>query len=347
VDGKLAGALLLEDPIRPEAPRALQALRRRGFRRIHMLTGDHPDVAELVGDALGVDAVFSERTPDEKVSTVRAVKAEGTVVMVGDGTNDAPALALADVGIAMGARGATAASEAADIVLTRDRLGSLAVAVQIAQRTRRIALQSVYVGMGLSVVAMGAAAMGHLAPVAGAVLQEGIDLLVILNALRALGAGRLGRRASVGLGQLSAALKSTHGELRPKVDELSALATRLDLIPKEEATRELRRVDAFLMEHLLPHEQAEQDRVFPEFAMLLPGEDPSTGLIRTHQEIARLTRLYHRYVNQLPEDGPNPDDLRDLRRALYGLYAILTLHFSQEDELYALMGEPTHEAFGQ
>jgi len=172
VDENLAGVLLLQDPIRPEAPRALRALRKAGVRRIHMVTGDHPDVAEVVGDALGVDRVFAERTPDEKVEVVRLVRGEGVTAMVGDGINDAPALALADIGVAMGARGASAASEAADVVLTADRLEGLLLATRIARRTRRIALESVFVGMGLSLVAMGLAAAGFIRPIVGAVLQE-------------------------------------------------------------------------------------------------------------------------------------------------------------------------------
>lgn len=194
VDGNLTGALLLEDTVRPEAPHVLRALRGAGLGRVYMVTGDRSDVAEAVGDALGIDRVYAERSPAQKVQVVREVREEGLTAMVGDGINDAPALASADVGIAMGAAGATAASEAADVVLTTDRLEGLHDAFRIARRTRRIAEQSVVVGMGLSVVAMGFAAAGEIPPVAGAVLQEGIDVLVILNALRALGGGAVPER---------------------------------------------------------------------------------------------------------------------------------------------------------
>ena len=110
VDGEVAGALVIDDPIRPDTPRVIRSLRRTGIRRVVMVTGDHPDVAESVGAALGVDRILSERAPGEKVEAVTAERAEGIVMMVGDGLNDAPALAAADVGVAMGARGATASS---------------------------------------------------------------------------------------------------------------------------------------------------------------------------------------------------------------------------------------------
>ncbi|MCA8971844.1 MAG: cadmium-translocating P-type ATPase, partial [Planctomycetes bacterium] len=187
VDGRLVGALLLQDPVRPEVSRVLRTLRAAGWKRIHMVTGDHPDVAELVGDAIGIDRVYAERTPEDKVELVHRIRAEGVTAMVGDGVNDAPALACADVGIAMGVRGASAASEAADVVLMNDRLEGLALAQRIARETRTIARQSVFVGIAASVVAMGFAAAGTITPVAGALIQEAIDVIVILNALRALG----------------------------------------------------------------------------------------------------------------------------------------------------------------
>ncbi|HSU40671.1 MAG TPA: heavy metal translocating P-type ATPase, partial [Polyangiaceae bacterium] len=336
VEGKLAGVLLLQDPIRPEAPRALRSLRTAGVQRIHMVTGDHPDVAELVGDALGFDRVFAERTPEEKVEVVKFVRGEGVTAMVGDGINDAPALALADVGIAMGARGATAASEAADIVLTADRLEGLLLATRIAQRTRRIALESVFAGMGLSLVAMSFAAAGYITPVAGAILQEGIDVLVILNALRALGEGRFAAPKRPDVTGLAQGLALAHRSLRPHVGELAALAARLDALAPPAARAELERVRDRLENELLPHEREEQRTAYPLLGKMLGDEDPTGPLIQTHHEIHRLTRLFGRLVVQLPPEGPRPEDLRDLRRALYGLHAILTLHFAQEEELYSL-----------
>ena len=337
IDGTLAGVLLLQDHIRPEAPRVLRTLRRSGIRRIHLVTGDHPDVGELVADALGIDRLFAERAPEDKVDVVRAARRDGITAMVGDGINDAPALALADVGIAMGARGATAASEAADIVLMSDRFEGVARAVHIAQRTRRIALQSVWVGMGLSVIAMGFAAAGYIPPITGALLQEGIDVLVILNALRALSGGGAGLASSAQAMRLAQALDTTHRSLRPRVGELAELAMRLDSLPPAEARVRLQQAARMIEEELLPHENDEQQTVYPILENMLADENPTGPLIHTHGEIRRLSRLFARRVAQLPPAGPTAEDLRDIRRLLYGLHAILTLHFAQEDELYSLL----------
>ncbi|WXH27417.1 Potassium-transporting ATPase ATP-binding subunit [Myxococcus stipitatus] len=339
VDGALVGVLLLQDPIRPEAPRALRLLRSAGIRRIHMVTGDHPDVAELVGDALGIDRVFAERTPEEKVEVVKAVRSEGITAMVGDGINDAPALALADIGVAMGARGATAASEAADVVLTADRLEGLLLAMRIAQRTRRVALESVFVGMGLSLVAMVFATAGDITPVAGAILQEGIDVLVILNALRALGGGGLIAPKTPEARGLAQQLASDHRSLRPHIGELAELAARLGSLEPRDARAQLARLCEILEKKLLPHEREEQRTAYPLLGKMLKDEDPTGPLIQTHHEIRRLTRLFGRLVAQLPPEGPRAEDLRDLRRVLYGLHAILKLHFAQEEELYSLFEE--------
>jgi heavy metal translocating P-type ATPase len=189
IDGQLAGALLMEDPIRAETPEALRVLRGAGIERIVLLSGDRQDVAESVGRSLGVDAVLYEQSPEQKIEAVGSERRRAVTVMVGDGINDAPALAAADVGIAMGARGATASSEAADVVIVVDRLDRVAEAVLIAGHARRIALESVLVGMALSIGGMIAATFGVLPPLAGAFLQEAIDVAVILNALRALRGG--------------------------------------------------------------------------------------------------------------------------------------------------------------
>jgi heavy metal translocating P-type ATPase len=186
VDGARAGRLVLADPLREGTAALLAALRRIGVARIVLATGDRQDVAERIAEGLGFDALHSGLTPDRKVQVVLIERRHGPVTMVGDGVNDAPALAAADVGVAMGARGAAASAEAAEVVLLVDRLDRLLAGMEIAQGARRIALQSVAAGIGLSLLGMTAAALGHLPPVQGALLQEVIDVAVILNALRAL-----------------------------------------------------------------------------------------------------------------------------------------------------------------
>ncbi len=137
-------------------------------------------------EGLGLDGLRAGLSPDQKVLLVLSERKNGPVMMVGDGVNDAPALAAADVGVAMGARGAAASAEAADVVLLVDRLDRLRPGIEIARKSRRIAIESVVIGIGLSIVGMVAAAFGYLTPVQGAFLQEAIDVTVILNALRAL-----------------------------------------------------------------------------------------------------------------------------------------------------------------
>ena len=189
-----AGAILLADQLRRDAPRAIQGLRAAGVSRIVMLTGDRAETAEAIGAALDLDSVLSDRDPADKVAAVAVEQGLQPTLMVGDGVNDAPALAAAQVGVAMGARGASASSEAADVVVLVDEIDRVADAVRIAG-TYGIAFQSMAGGMTLSGVAMIAAAFGWLTPVAGALTQEAIDVAVILNALRALGSGRGWRRA--------------------------------------------------------------------------------------------------------------------------------------------------------
>jgi heavy metal translocating P-type ATPase len=186
VDGKLMGHIVMADALRAGTSDLLAGLRRLGINRIVLATGDRRAVAEAIIDGLGLDAVRADLTPDQKVLLVLTEHKNGPVMMVGDGVNDAPALAAADVGVAMGARGAAASAEAADVVLLVDDLNRLLPGIEIAQRSRRIALESVVAGIGLSILGMIAAAFGYLTPVQGALAQELIDVAVILNALRAL-----------------------------------------------------------------------------------------------------------------------------------------------------------------
>jgi heavy metal translocating P-type ATPase len=186
IDGKFAGVLILADELRAGTQALLQSLRELGVERIVLATGDRQDVAELVARGLSIDALRSELTPDQKTLVVLSERKHGPVMMIGDGVNDAPALAAADLGVAMGAKGAAASAEAADVVLLVDQLDRILPAMEIARRSRFIALQSVYAGIGLSVAGMIAAALGLISPVQGAVMQELIDIAVILNALRSL-----------------------------------------------------------------------------------------------------------------------------------------------------------------
>ena len=195
VDGRIAGRLVLSDKLRAGTKELLDGLRASGIERIVLASGDRAAVADAVVAGLPIDEVRADLTPDQKIAVIREEHQKAPVLMVGDGVNDAPALAAADVGIAMGARGAAASAEVADVVLLVDRLDRVLSALRIAGRSRHIALQSVYVGVGLSFVGMVVAALGHLTPVRGALVQEAIDVAVILNALRALTAppGEAGR----------------------------------------------------------------------------------------------------------------------------------------------------------
>ncbi|WP_224006982.1 heavy metal translocating P-type ATPase [Aureimonas sp. SA4125] len=189
VDGAFAGLVLMRDALRADVSGTLARMRTLGVTRIVLATGDRKDVAVAITENLGIDDIAADLGPEDKIALVRREKARAPVMMVGDGVNDAPALVEADLGIAMGAKGAAASAEAADVILLRDSLDGLGEAMAIGQRSRAIALQSVLAGIGLSGIGMVAAALGYLPPVQGALLQEAIDVAVILNALRALRPG--------------------------------------------------------------------------------------------------------------------------------------------------------------
>jgi heavy metal translocating P-type ATPase len=189
--GEFVGSLVMSDPIRKETRRTLSELKALGVDRTVMLTGDALATARHIADEAGLTDVRAECLPPDKVEAVRSLP-DRPVMMVGDGVNDAPVLAVADVGIAMGARGSTAAGESADVVIILDDLSKVASAVRIGQRTVQVALQSIWIGIGLSVALMVAAAAGYVPAIAGALTQELVDLATILNALRSLGPGRHG-----------------------------------------------------------------------------------------------------------------------------------------------------------
>ena len=337
VDGRPAGVLLLTDPLRPDAPRMVRALREAGVARTVLVTGDRADVAETVGRIVGVDAVYADRDPADKLAIVRAEQQAAPTVMVGDGVNDAPALAAAGVGVALAARGLTASAEAADVVLTADRVDGLADAILIARRSYRIARGAAAVGMGLSLAAMGPAAAGLLSPTAGAILQEAIDVIAIVLALTALLPARA-HTVTLPAADLATArrLYAQHTAVRPLVARVRTVAdglsaTEPDLDPLRLL---LNRLDT----QLLPHERAEEAELLPILARAL-GPDPTGAFSRTHAEIEHLVRRLRRACEDLGE-RPEPDEITEVRAGLYGLYAVLQLHNAQEEEnAFSLMGE--------
>ena len=332
VDGRIEGVALFADRLRLETPYTLRSLRRAGVERMVMLTGDQQEAATVIGRAAGVDEVRAELTPLQKVQAVAQGRRQGHTAMVGDGINDAPALAAADVGIALAAGGGTASSEAASVVLLVDRLDRIPEVLLIARRSRRIALQSVAVGMGLSLLAMLFAALGMLPPLAGALLQEGIDVLVILNALRALSGGPLSAAATFDSEQLERQ-RDEHAALAPVLARVHRLAEHLVSLPATQAVQELRALINDLEGHLLPHEREDEDALYPQLADKLAGEDPLAALSHTHREIFRLGHLLSRMSADLAEP-PDDGTLADIQRLLLQLDIVLGLHFADEDELY-------------
>jgi heavy metal translocating P-type ATPase len=336
VDGRPAGVLLLEDRIRPDARQTLRAVRRGGIDRVVLATGDRADAAGAVGALAGADEVLAELTPAGKLEVVRREQRRAPVIMTGDGINDAPALALADVGIAMGARGATASSEAADAVLTVDELARLGEVAAVARRTRRIALQSVLAGMGLSIAAMAAAAAGLLPAVWGALLQEAIDVAVILNALRALAPVPPQVRLTAADEDLARRFRTEHQAIRSDTEELRATAQALG---EPGAMNRVRHVHGLLTREVWPHEQAEESSLYPALNRVLGGTDPTAPMSRGHAEIAVQIARLGRLIEDIGDRDPDAADIADLRDILYGLHAVLRLHTVQEDETYLSLAD--------
>lgn len=185
IDAEYAGALIARDAPRPNAPSTLKRLRELGIGGLELLTGDATETAAGIAAELGIERFTAECRPSDKVQHVAGIT-ERPVIMVGDGINDAPVLARADVGIAMGAKGATAASESADVVLLVDDLARVATVIEIGRDTVRIALQSIWAGIVVSIVLMIVATFGVIPATVGALLQEGVDLATIVAALRAV-----------------------------------------------------------------------------------------------------------------------------------------------------------------
>ncbi|GAA2841860.1 heavy metal-(Cd/Co/Hg/Pb/Zn)-translocating P-type ATPase [Leucobacter komagatae] len=185
LDDRFLGTLIMRDELRPEAPQVLRELRELGLERFAMVTGDVPATANAMAAQAGIDEVYAECTPADKVRIASELQPR-PLIMVGDGLNDAPVLAAADVGFAMGARGSTAASESADVVNRFDRFDGVGQAVRIGKDTVRIALESIWLGIAVSVGLMLVAAFGFLPAIVGAWMQEVVDLVAILWALRAI-----------------------------------------------------------------------------------------------------------------------------------------------------------------
>ncbi len=344
IDGVPAGVLVFDDPLRPDAARTLRSLRKNGIARIVMVTGDRTDVAETIGAVIGVDEVLAERSPAEKLDVVNLETHRAPTMMVGDGINDAPALALADVGVALGARGATAASEAADVVLTMDRLDRLGEAAAIARRTRRIALESMVAGMALSLAAMGVAAVGLLPAVWGAILQEGIDVAVILNALRALREGEGENRLDEEDSLLTQRFQEEHVAIRRGISRIHEVADALGSLDPKTTLQEVQGVYRMLTEEIQPHEEAEELELYPALGRFFGGRDPMATMSRAHIEITHQIRQLGQLLDDIGPNEVDEVDLTELRSLLYGLHAILKLHTAQEDENYLSLGDdPQHE----
>ncbi|MEO8746295.1 MAG: heavy metal translocating P-type ATPase [Rhodanobacter sp.] len=335
VDGTMAGALSFADRLRRDAPRAVRKLRQAGIRRIVILTGDRAEPAQAVGMAVGADEVHARLQPPDKLALIERAPADAPTIMVGDGVNDAPALALAGVGIAIGARGATVASDTADVVLLTDRLDRVAEALGIARRTRDIAMQSIVVGMGLSLLAMVAAALGLLPPLAGAILQEIIDVAVIANALRAIGAGHGAKVPPSLSAETLADIDRDHATLAPLLARTHDLARRLHTLPDGEALAELAALITRLRQELVPHERSDGAELYPELAEKLGGDDPLAALSQSHREIFRLVRLLERMTSdRAVASATAAPALREIRGVLQRLDVVLDLHFAQEEELF-------------
>jgi heavy metal translocating P-type ATPase len=331
VDGRIVGAIALADRLRPETASALRSLRAIGIARLVMLTGDRAAAASETAAALGLDAVLAERDPAAKVAAVRAESARSPTAMVGDGVNDAPALAVASVGIAMGAAGAAAAAEAADAVILVDRFDRVAEAVLIARRARAIAWQSVLVGMGLSALAMLVAAAGHIPPVAGALLQEAIDVAVILNALRAL-SGAITPPIAIAPPATLAAIADDHAGFRALAAECARAARTLDAAA-------LHALAARLAAEIPPHQAREEAEIYPRAAQALGGRDPVGALLRMHADLIGMVRRLSVLTGALDGKAPDAAEAAELRRLLYGLEAVLTLHIAAEEEMFALFSD--------
>ena len=334
IEKRPIGALLLADELRSETPHAIRILREAGVARIVMVTGDRAAAAQTIGAALDLDSVLAERVPSDKVDAVRAEQRLNPTVMVGDGINDAPALACADVGIALGARGASASSEAADVVVLADRLDRVGEVIVIAQRARRIAIESILVGMGLSTLAMLAALAGWLVPVPAAILQEVIDVAVILNALRALQPARSSRVRRTLPATTGRDLMGRHVALIRNLDHLRSIADALDDATPESAAALIEQADSVVQEQVVEHERNDEGVVYPKLAKVLADSHGLSAMSRAHREILHLARLLARIAEDLRSEKIDRYLIRDAQRVVEAIEALVRIHTAQEEDIY-------------
>ena len=340
VEGRPVGALLLADELRSDTPRAIRLLRDAGIARIVMVTGDRAAAAQAIGAALDLDAVLADRVPSDKVDAVRSEQRLHPSIMVGDGINDAPALACADVGIALGARGASASSQAADVVILADRLDRVGEAIEIAQRARRIAVESIVAGMGLSLLAMGAATLGWLAPVPAAIVQEVIDVAVILNALRALtpGYARAGRHITAEAGR---ELHRDHLTLISNLDRLRSIVDALDDASPAHGATLIAKANRLVQEQVVVHERDDEGSIYPRLANLLRENHSLSAMSRAHREILHLARLLGRIAQDLPTEKVDRYLIRDAQRVIEAIETLVRMHTAQEDDIYETVAART------
>lgn len=333
VEGRPIGALLLADELRADTPRAIRLLRNAGIARMVMVTGDRAAAAQAIGAALDLDAVLADRVPSDKVEAVRTEQRQHPTIMVGDGINDAPALAVADIGVALGARGASASSEAADVVILTDRLDRVGEAIIIAQRARRIALQSIIAGMGLSLAAMVAAMLGWLDPVPAAIVQEVIDVAVILNSLRAL-TPALVRSGSRLTAEQGLTLHHDHQALFKDLDRLRNIVDALDDVMPESAAGLIGEAHSLVQSSVVMHEREDEDRVYPKLAEVLRDRHGLSAMSRAHREILHLARLLARIVEDLPLEKVDRYLIRDAQRVIEAIETLVRMHTAQEEDIY-------------
>src|ERR1035437_10382839 len=333
VEEKPIGALLLADELRSDTPRAIRMLREAGVARIVMVTGDRAAAAQAIGAALDLDAVLADRVPSDKVDAVRSEQRLHPTIMVGDGINDAPALALADVGIALGARGASASSEAADVVILADRLDRVGDAITIAQRARRIAIERLVAGMSLSALAMLAATVGCMAPVPAAIVQEVIDVVVILNALRALNPAHAGARRTIPA-SVGREMRHDHVALIHNLDRLRSIADALDDVTPEEAAPLIVEANTVVQEQVVEHERDDEGSVYPRLAHVLTDGHGLSAMSRAHREILHLARLLARVVEDLPSEKIDRFLVRDAQRVIEAVETLVRIHTAQEEDIY-------------